>query len=505
MRFVFGLWKPRHYRQLLLDLIGQGQCADGGKNQLAAQKPGFIAALSGTVRSGLLPLGNPVGTAIRVLYVTGAIVLLPLASAGAVDSGTDAANKKQTVAEQEKSDLLSARAKAAAYRKDLDTLGTQKAESEGKQRSLRLEISRLESDQANIQSALVRTADKLRALNSSIDEGVARLQDLLRTETRLKSELTERRSELADVLATLQRIGRHPPPAIAARPSDALGSIRSAILMGSVMPQIRTQTDRLRQDLATLTALKSEIKLERASLEADAERFGEENARLDLLLQEKRANRSKSEITLALERKRAIKLGEEAKSLNDLIGQLEKEIKDEKQRLAALEGPEKAEAQKQTRPPTGLFQAVPFDKAVESLRIPADGVPVRRFAEEDSLGVSASGLSLRVPALGRVYSPADAQVSYAGPFRSYGEVLILDAGGGYHIVLSGLERIDVGREQFVLAGEPVGRMGTTRYASAGTIDIQSSEPVLYIEFRKDGRAIDPSPWWAIPRAEKVGG
>jgi septal ring factor EnvC (AmiA/AmiB activator) len=140
-----------------------------------------------------------------------------------------------------------------------------------------------------------------------------------------------------------------------------------------------------------------------------------------------------------------------------------------------------------------------------TLRIPADGALVRAFGQEDTVGVASQGLSLRVTPLGWVYSPADAQVSYAGPFRSYGEVLILDAGGGYHIVLSGMERIDVGREQFVLAGEPVGRMGTTRYASTGTIDIQSTEPVLYIELRKDGRAIDPSPWWAIPRAEKVGG
>ena len=405
----------------------------------------------------------------------------------------------------EKSDLLSVRARATAYRRDLDALGAQKADSVDRQRALRLEIARLESDQVNIQSALVRAADRVRTLNVSIDAGVARLQDLLRTESRLRSELSRRRAELADVLATLQRIGRHPPPAIAARPSDALAAIRSAILMGAVMPQIRSQTDRLREDLTALNTLKAEIKLERASLEADAERFGEENARLELLLQEKRKNQSNSEITLALERKRALKLGEEAKNLNDLIGQLEKDIAAVKRTEKAADGSSGAGAGRESRPPEGLFQTVPFDKAMGLLRIPADGTPVRRFAEQDSLGVSSSGLSLRVPPLGRVYSPADAQVSYAGPFRSYGEVLILDAGGGYHIVLSGLERIDVGREQFVLAGEPVGRMGTTRYASAGTIDIQSSEPVLYIEFRKDGRAIDPGPWWAIPRAEKVGG
>jgi len=407
--------------------------------------------------------------------------------------------------EGETGDLLSIRAKAAAYRADLDALGADKADSEDKQRALRLEIARLESDQANIRSALVRSADQVRRLNRSMDEGVARLQDLVRTETRLRTELVARRAELADVLAILQRIGRHPPPAIAARPSDALGSIRSAILMGSVMPHIRHKTEKLRQDLVALHTLKAEIKRERAALEIDAERFGEENARLELLLREKRKVRSTSKITLALERKRALKLGEEAESLNELIGTLEKEIVSATAVAAKRNAGDSGEIEGESRPPPGLFQAVPFSKAMGTLRIPADGALVRAFGQEDTVGVASQGLSLRVTPLGWVYSPADAQVSYAGPFRSYGEVLILDAGGGYHIVLSGMERIDVGREQFVLAGEPVGRMGTTRYASTGTIDIQSTEPVLYIELRKDGRAIDPSPWWAIPRAEKVGG
>ena len=67
---------------------------------------------------------------------------------------------------------------------------------------------------------------------------------------------------------------------------------------------------------------------------------------------------------------------------------------------------------------------------------------------------------------------------YAGPFRSYGQVLILNAGDGYHLVLAGMERIDAALGQFVLAGEPVAAMGATRVASIGNIDHTSAQPIL---------------------------
>ena len=92
------------------------------------------------------------------------------------------------------------------------------------------------------------------------------------------------------------------------------------------------------------------------------------------------------------------------------------------------------------------------------------------------------------------------------PFRNYGQVLILNAGGGYHVVLAGMDRISVNVGQFVLTGEPVAVMGggvASRRAAGGVR--APSQPVLYVEFRKDGTPIDPSPWWATSKGEKVRG
>ena len=111
----------------------------------------------------------------------------------------------------------------------------------------------------------------------------------------------------------------------------------------------------------------------------------------------------------------------------------------------------------------------------------------------------------RHPPGGLVSSPTDGWVVYAGPFRSYGQLLIINAGDGYHVLLAGMGRTDVQLGQFVLAGEPVAVMAEQKVASIGAVDVGAAQPVLYIEFRKDGTSIDPAPWWAASNAEKVGG
>jgi septal ring factor EnvC (AmiA/AmiB activator) len=124
------------------------------------------------------------------------------------------------------------------------------------------------------------------------------------------------------------------------------------------------------------------------------------------------------------------------------------------------------------------------------------------------------GIQIAARTEARVSSPCDGWVVYAGPFRSYGKLLIINGGGGYHIVLAGMDRLDVELGQFVLAGEPVGAMGSKRVAAAalgpvastaGLADLASTLPVLYVEFRKENSSIDPAPWWVQSRDEKVRG
>ena len=135
----------------------------------------------------------------------------------------------------------------------------------------------------------------------------------------------------------------------------------------------------------------------------------------------------------------------------------------------------------------------------------SDGTASGLLALMDRHGVERAALvSIATRPGAQVTTPCDGWVVYSGPFRSYGQLLILNAGGGYHVLIAGMERISVTIGQFVLTGEPVATMGTTSQV-ASILAATSSQPVLYIEFRKDGTPIDSGPWWAASEGQKVRG
>ena len=121
---------------------------------------------------------------------------------------------------------------------------------------------------------------------------------------------------------------------------------------------------------------------------------------------------------------------------------------------------------------------------------------MRRYGEADGLGGELKGLLIATRTGTQVTSPADAKVEFAGSFRSYGQLLILDVGEGYHVLLAGLGQIEVETGQMVRGGEPVGISADAR-APGGMIGagIEEARPVVYVELRKTGEVIDPAPWW----------
>jgi septal ring factor EnvC (AmiA/AmiB activator) len=146
---------------------------------------------------------------------------------------------------------------------------------------------------------------------------------------------------------------------------------------------------------------------------------------------------------------------------------------------------------------------VAFDALKGALRMPVEGEVVQEFGDDDGTGHALQGMVVSARSGAVVQAPADGWVVYAGPFRSYGQLLIMNAGDEYHVVMAGMDRIDVSPGQFVVAGEPVAEMGETRLAGAAALALASSQPTLYIEFREDGRPVDPAPWWANETSGRV--
>ncbi len=403
---------------------------------------------------------------------------------------------------------------------ELQDLQNQITLSESRKQELDAEISKLELDRTAINRSLIDTSTRSRALEERINRSAKRLEELRGDEAGVRESLKERRGLLIEVIAALQRMGHKPPPALLVTPEDALTSVRSAILLGAVVPEVRAETEILATELNELVRIKQDISSSRERLTADLGGLAEEEQRLSYLLEEKKNLSNAARNELAEQTALAAELAGKAGNLQGLIDQLETQITSVREAAEAAKRAEAerqaneekmiAEARSDTNKPnfadtSRIAPAMAFAQAKGLLPRPVTGVELASFEQRTNTGEISQGLSIATRSESRVLSPSDGWVIYAGPFRSYGQLLIVNAGEGYHIVLAGMERINVELGQFVLAGEPVGIMGASRIASNVNVDLGSTRPVLYVEFRKDGNSIDPSPWWAKTSLEESNG
>src|SRR5580704_16194690 len=385
---------------------------------------------------------------------------------------------------------------------ELEATRAQQKSSTELQQQLKATIAALGQDRSKLNAQLIDGAAQVRTVETRIADAEARLRPLDARDQQIRGSLDSRRAEVVEVLAALQRAGRRTPPALLVRPEDALQSLRTAILLGAVVPELRARAESLANDLTELVALRKSIGAERDRLASDRDRLREDQTRLAALVDERQRKQSDVEKDLETEGARAVALSKQVDSLQGLISKMEQDLKSAAKAaaVASQQGtPNTADGKPNVgglKNPARLSPAVAFASAKGLLALPVNGVKIREFGGSDGAGGVEKGISLTTRAGAQVTTPCDGWVVYAGPFRSYGQLLILNAGGGYHVLIAGMERISVNIGQFVLTGEPVATMGTTTSQVASIIAANASQPVLYIEFRKDGTPIDSGPWWA---------
>jgi len=276
------------------------------------------------------------------------------------------------------------------------------------------------------------------------------------------------------------------------------------------VPEMRARAAKLASDLGELVTLRKNIAEERDRLAADRDKLKDDSTRLAALVQERQKQQADTEKNMEAERQRAIALSKQTETLQDLIAKMEQDVKAAAKAAAAaeLKGTPTALNGKPDlgalKNPGRLSPAIAFASAKGLLPLPVNGSRIRGFGSSDGVGGQEKGISIATRPGAQVTTPCDGWVVYSGPFRSYGQLLILNAGGGYHVLIAGMERISVTIGQFVLTGEPVATMGTTSQV-ASILAAPSSQPVLYIEFRKDGTPIDSGPWWTASEGQKVRG
>lgn len=358
----------------------------------------------------------------------------------------------------------------------------------GKEHKLKAEIEAIKNDRAKFEQEMLDTAGRIRGLESRMDAAEARLEPLAVREAEIKKSLDSRRAVLSAVLAALQKIGVRPAPALILRPEDALKSVRSAILLGALVPELRAEAKKLVADLAELAHVRRDIAAERLRLARDRAALEDDRGRISALIAERQRQYAEHEKARQAEHARAQVLARKAESVQELVTKMEREI---------------AKAAEAARREAELAR-IPFAEAKGKLPLPVVGSILRNFGAASDAGGTDKGLSIATRAHAQVSSPCRGRVVFAGTFRNYGQLLILNAGGGYHILLAGMERITVDLGQSVAMGEPVAVMGGGPRMTAVPA-LGFSEPILYVEFRKNGNSIDPAPWWAATKEEKARG
>jgi septal ring factor EnvC (AmiA/AmiB activator) len=400
-------------------------------------------------------------------------------------------------------DATALEARRAAVLGEMEEIKRQSALSSERMRALQGEISGIDKDRKSITSALIQAAKTEKKLAQEVEDIEDRLVGLSTREAQIRQSLLARRDVLAEVLGALQRMGRNPPPALLVRPADAVASVRSAILLGAVVPEMRVETEQLMADLESLSRVFATAKAERGKLAGVMIAQAEERGRLLALQDEKAKLKSLAEEETAALKIQSEELGRKAQDVESLIATLEQEIitvRREADRIraqeeqAARENRERAE--KLTPEENKLAAALPFTAQRGNVPMPAVGTIVHRWGDKDTTGHTATGDTLATQSGAIVTAPVDGKILFAGAFRSYGQLLILDAGETYHIVLAGMDQLTVAQGQVVLSGEPVGIMGESRIASTAFDGNVSAQPLLYVEFRKDKKPVDPGPWWS---------
>jgi septal ring factor EnvC (AmiA/AmiB activator) len=452
-------------------------------------------------------MATAVGVVVAGMMLANRSVPAAHAEAPPPKSGTPAAapaSKDGARAEAPPSKEGAEDSKAARYQA-LEAIQAEQKQAAEAEAALRKEIQTIGEDRTKLNEDLISTAARLRAIEDRIAATETRLGPLATNEAKVRNSLDGRRAVIVEVLAALQRMRRRPPAAILVSPEDALSSVRAAIMLGAVLPGMQTEVQALARDLTELVHVRADIAAERDGLTRDLAALSLNRQRIGLLIDERQKRLAAAEQALDGEHQRAAALAHQADSLKDLIAKLE----------AAPAGPargvDSTGSTKDGRSmagspsdPARLAPAIAFASARGALPLPVNGVKVREFGAPDGLGGTEKGLWIASRAGAQVTAPCDARVVYAGPFRSYGQLLILNAGGGYHVLLAGMDRISVDLGQFVLTGEPVAIMGNGPQ-SAAAVATGSSQPILYVEFRKDGAPVDPSPWWATTDSERVRG
>lgn len=379
--------------------------------------------------------------------------------------------------------------------KDLRRMEEQVAKQTAESERLAQEAKQINQEIDSISRKMVNYANLIQNNEEKISSMETELQQLQTELSFAEAEFSIEDENLIKTLSALQNLALKPTESLFVQPLTPVEIIRSAMLLRETVPYLEQNAQRIKGKLEQIEKQKQKVENQFNQIKKRKQTLENEHAELKSLAQKKSALRKSIEKQSAAAKKKVAQLASQAQDLRDLLNKLEKERlaqkrrqeqEAEKKRLAEERRKKQEESQRadliKLKPQAIKELGEGFIQAKGKLPMPARGRIVTRYGEETSKGVSSKGIIVKTRPQAQVISPFDGNVIFAGPFRGYGNLIIIEHGAGYLSLLAGLDSIDCELGQMLLAGEPVGQMP------------DSSESKLYIEIRKDNHPINPLTW-----------
>lgn len=375
------------------------------------------------------------------------------------------------------SDVFDADAIASRERQQLLAAKQQSADALARSSALEAQATAARDEADRLKKRSAALAARIQSAEADINAGEARVALVTRRLKEQEARLAEQQQPLLELTAALQQLSRQPPVSVLAQPGSLTDMVHARAVIDAAMPVIAKRTEGVRRELAQLRATHRQQAIALKALASSKAQLAQRRDALTRLENEGRLRSRELLSSAQLESDRALGLGEKARDIVELMDTLETDSATRGE-LAQLAGP----VQRPRDPSSAATQAPPPPAAEAELargayRLPVVGRIVAGLGEVNDSGVRSRGITIAARPGGQVVAPAPGRVSFAGDYRGYGKILIIDHGGGWTSLVTGLIGLSVSVGDTLDAGTPIGRAG-------------SDDSRITVELRRAGRPVD---------------
>jgi len=365
---------------------------------------------------------------------------------------------------------------AAPSEKELEKVRQEILLQENVKDEMKKKADAIEAEIMEQRQKMIKAAKTIQEYEEKISIYEIELEELQKRYISLGKKLKNHNEQIINIVAAMENLSLHPLDTMIFMPMTPTEILRSGIILREAVPMVKNSAEKVSSDLNEVRELRKIIENQYREIKVSSRKLNEKSAYMDSLMKHKRQLQKKFENKSLEAEKKSSELAQKASDLKELLDRLNEEKQRRKKELANRSG--KNNPQKNN----AIFTDSNFAKALGQLPYPIRGNIIKRYGETNETGMQNRGVTIKGRKGARVIAPYDGTVLFSGPFRGYGEMIIIDHSENYMTLLAGMERIDINVGQALLAGEPVGVMSSTE------------EPTLYMEIRRDGHPVNPLPW-----------